>query len=117
MEFPLRLTKFYMIKIILSIGLFIESEKELGDFYFGAGMDYTINGDFPSGSTGSYGEDILSATTMTAIQEINVSEEMPEEFELGLILHGKDGETWYFSTPVERITDIDKIPVHHITDG
>ena len=97
----------------ITIGLFIESDKELGEFYFGAGMDYTINGDFPSGSTGSYGEDILSATTMTAIQEINVSEEMPEEFELGLILHGKDGETWYFSTPVERITDIKKIPVHH----
>ncbi len=97
----------------ITLGLFIESDKELGDFYFGAGMDFTINGDLPSGSTGSYGEHILSATTMTAIQTINVNEEMPEKFELGLILHGKNGETWYFSTPVEKITDIHKIPVQH----
>ena len=97
----------------ITLGLFIESEKELDKHYFGAGMDFTINGKFPSGSTGSYGENILSATTMTAIQEINVTEELPEKFELGLILHGKNGETWYFSTPVEKITDIQKIPVHH----
>ena len=97
----------------ITIGLYIESDKELDEFYFGAGMDFTINGKFPSGSTGSYGEDFLSPTTLTAIQDINVTEEMPEEFELGLILHGKNDETWYFSTPVEKITDILKIPVHH----
>ncbi|MCG7346020.1 DUF4179 domain-containing protein [Sporosarcina sp. ACRSL] len=98
----------------ITIGLFIESEKELGEFYFGAGMDYTINGKFPSRSSGSYGEDILSATTLTAIQEINVTEEMPDKFELGLMLHGNNGETWYFSTSVEKITDIHKIPVQHV---
>ena len=97
----------------ITIGLFIESEKELDEFYFGAGMDFTINGDFPSGSSGSYGEDILSATTRTAIQEINVREDMPQEFELGLMLHGENGETWYFSTPIEKITDIHKLPVQH----
>lgn len=97
----------------LTIGLFIESEKELDEFYFGAGMDFTINGNSPAGSSGSYGEDTLSATTRTAIQEINVREEMPEEFELGLMLHGKNGETWYFSTLIEKIADIHKIPVQH----
>lgn len=97
----------------IAIGLFIESEKELDEFYFGAGMDFTINGLHPAASSGSYGEDILSATTRTAIQEINVTEDMPEEFELGLKLQGGNGETWYFSTPVEKITDIHKIPVQH----
>jgi len=97
----------------ITIGLFIESDKELDKFYFGAGMDYTINGDYPAVSTGSYGEDILSTTTRTAIQEINVTEEMPEEFELGLMLHGENGETWYFSTPVEKIANIHKIPVQY----
>jgi hypothetical protein len=97
----------------ITIGLFIESDKELDKFYFGAGMDFTINGKNPAGATGSYGEDILSATTRTAIQEINVTEEMPEEFELGLMLRGENGETWYFSTPVEKITDIYKIHVQH----
>ncbi|UTR12720.1 DUF4179 domain-containing protein [Evansella sp. LMS18] len=97
----------------ITIGLVIESDKELEDFYFGAGMDFTINGKNPSGSTGSYGEENLSETTRTAIQEINVTEEMPEEFELGLMLHGQKGETWYFSTPVEQITDIRKISVQH----
>ncbi|WP_226528717.1 DUF4179 domain-containing protein [Metabacillus niabensis] len=97
----------------ITIGLFIESDKELDEFYFGAGMDFTINGKNPAGSTGSYGEDILSATSRTAIQEINVSEEMPEEFELGLILRGENGEKWFFSTPIEKITGIQKIPLNH----
>ncbi|MGO4888975.1 DUF4179 domain-containing protein [Anaerobacillus sp. MEB173] len=97
----------------ITIGLFIQSDEELDQFYFGAGMDFTINGRNPAGATGSYGEEILSATTRTAIQEINVTEDMPEEFELGLMLHGGNGEKWYFSIPVEKITDIQKIPVHH----
>ena len=97
----------------ITIGLYIESEEELGEFYFGSGMDFTIDGSLPSGATGSYGEEILSATTRTAIEEINVTEEMPDEFELGLVLHGEDGKTWYFSTPVEKISDVAVIPVDH----
>ncbi|MEB1808807.1 MAG: DUF4179 domain-containing protein [Bacillaceae bacterium] len=97
----------------ITIGLFIESDKELDEFYFGAGMDFTINGKFPAAASGSYGEEMLSPTTLTAIQEINVNEGLPEKFELGLMLHGNNGETWYFSTPVEKITDIHKIPVQH----
>jgi hypothetical protein len=97
----------------ITIGLIIESDKELDQFYFGAGMDFKINGDNPAGSTGTYGEVILSTTTRTAIQEINVTEDMPEEFELGLKLHGKNGETWSFSTPIGKIAEINKIPVQH----
>ncbi|WP_077212249.1 DUF4179 domain-containing protein [Bacillus dakarensis] len=100
----------------ITIGLFIESDKELDQFYFGAGMDFTINGKTPAGSTGTYGEEILSANTRTAIQEINVTEELPEEFQLGLTLHGEKGETWHFSTPVEKISEIHKIPVQHSQD-
>ncbi|WP_421664090.1 DUF4179 domain-containing protein [Lysinibacillus telephonicus] len=97
----------------ITIGLLIESEKYLEPDYFGSGMDYTINGKLPSNSTGSYGEEKLSSTTRTAIQEINITEEMPEKFELGLILRGENGEKWYFTTPVKKITDIYKIPVYH----
>lgn len=97
----------------ITIGLKIESEKELGEWYFGAGMDFTINGKLPNGSSGRYGEDIQSPTVRTAIQDITVKEDMPSAFELGLILHGKNGETWYFSTPIKQITDIDKIPIQH----
>lgn len=98
----------------ITISYIIESEKDLGEFYFGAGADITINGELPmGGSSGYYGEDIQSSTTRTAIQGMDVSEEMPDEFELGLILHGEKGETWYFSTPIKQITDIKKIPVQH----
>ncbi|ARK32372.1 DUF4179 domain-containing protein [Halalkalibacter krulwichiae] len=97
----------------ITLGLFIESDEELDPFYFGAGMDFTINGRNPAGATGSYGEEILSTTTRTAIQEINVTDDMPEQFELGLMLRGEKGETWYFSTPVEKMTDIQTIPVQH----
>lgn len=96
----------------ITIGFFIESDKQLEDFYFDAG-DFTINGKSPAGATGSYGEKNLSATTRTAIQEINVTEDMPEEFELGLKLQGKNGETWHFSTPIKRIDNIHKISAPH----
>lgn len=97
----------------ISIGLIIESEKDLEEFYFGAGMDLLIDGKYPKMTTGSYGEEIISETTRTAIQMIGVTEDMPEQFELGLILNGKNGETWYFSTPIEKIKDIKTIPVAH----
>lgn len=97
----------------ITIGYIIESEKELGEYYFGAGADFTINGELPDGSSGGYKEDVQSASTRTAIQDINVTEDMPDAFELGLILHGENGETWYFSTPIEQITDISKISIQH----
>lgn len=97
----------------ITVGLIIESEKELDELYFGAGMDFTVNGKHPTSASGSYGEDIVSETTRTAIQNINVTEEMPEKFELGLMLHGEAGETWYFTTPIQKITDITKIAVNH----
>ncbi|GAF66827.1 hypothetical protein BTS2_3732 [Bacillus sp. TS-2] len=97
----------------ITIGYIIDSEKELGEQYFGTGMEFTINGDFPYSSSGGYKESVHSATTRTAIQDITVTKDMPEAFELGLILHGENGETWYFSTPVEKIVDINKIPVQH----
>ena len=97
----------------ITIGLIIESDKELRELYFGAGMDFTINGEFPDGSSSGYKESIHSATTRTTIQDINVTEDMPKAFELGLILHGENGETWYFSTPIKKIAGINKIPVQH----
>lgn len=97
----------------ISISLIIESDKQLDEFYFGAGMDFTINGKRPSATTGSYGEEVISETTRTVIQNINVTEEMPEKFELGLILRGENGEKWYFSTPVKKIHDIQNIPIEH----
>lgn len=98
----------------ISLGLVIESEQELDELYFKAGMDFTINGKFPRGSTGSYGEDVLSPTKRTAIQEINITEEMPDEFELGLLLHGEEGERWYFSTPVKKLSNIHETVVNHL---
>ncbi len=100
----------------ITIGYIIESEKELDKFYFGAGADFTINGEMPNGSSGGYGEDIQSPTTRTAIQEITVSEDMPNDFELGLILQGSKDETWYFTTPIKQITGISKVPIQHIAN-
>ncbi|MDQ0207497.1 hypothetical protein [Alkalicoccobacillus murimartini] len=67
-------------------------------------MDFTINGKNPTFGSGSYSEEVLSATTRTAIQEINVNEDTPDQFELGLVLKREDGEKWYFSFPVEKIS-------------
>lgn len=86
----------------ITIGLIIESERELGEHYFGAGMDITINGKLPKAVSGSYGEEMISSTTRTAIQMIGITEEMPDQFELGLTLKGEKGEKWHFSTPIKK---------------
>lgn len=97
----------------ITIALKMESEKELGEHYFDAGMDFTIDGKRPNGSSGSYGEEVLSPTSRTAIETISVTDEMPSEFDLGLLLQGDNGENWYFSTSIKQANDIKKIPVQH----
>ena len=97
----------------ITIGLKMESEKELGEEYFGSGMDFIIDGKAPSGASGSYGEEVLSSTSRTAIETISVTDEMPNEFDLGLLLQGENGENWYFSVPVKQTNDIKQIPVQH----
>lgn len=100
----------------ITIGYIIESEKDLSEFYFGNGADITIDGEYPNDGGGGYSEDKKSPTTWTAIQDISVTEDMPNAFELGLIIHGQDEEVWYFSTPIKQITDISKIPLQHTED-
>jgi hypothetical protein len=95
----------------ITIGLKMEAEKELDEEYFGSGMDFTIDGRAPDGFSGSYGEEILSSTTRTAMETITVTDEMPDEFDLGLLLQGENGEQWYFSTHVKQANDIKEIPV------
>jgi hypothetical protein len=97
----------------ITIGLKMESEREFDDEYFGAGMDFTIDGKAPYGSSGSYGEEVLSPNSRTAIETITVTDEMPNEFDLGLLLKGSNGESWHFSTPVNQVKDIKKVPVQH----
>lgn len=97
----------------ITIGLKIESEKELDDDYFGAGMDFTMDKKMPNGASGSYGEEIITSTSRTAIQTIAVTEDMPSKFDLGLLLQGANGEKWHFSTVVKKSDDIKQIPVQH----
>ncbi|MED4046163.1 DUF4179 domain-containing protein, partial [Priestia aryabhattai] len=96
----------------IRLSYIIKSNKKLEKYYCGSGMDYTVNGEIIGGS-GGYEEKVQSPTTRTVIQEINTSKDMPNAFELGLILHGQNGETWYFSNPVKKIKDIKKVPIHY----
>lgn len=97
----------------VTVGLVIESEEELDDYYFGAGPDFLIDQERPSYFSGGYGETILSETKRTAIAEMDVREEMLDSFELGLILEGESGDTWFFSSPVDKVKDIQIISVDH----
>jgi len=97
----------------ITVGLTIDSEKELSAEYFGAGFDFTINGKNPKVSSGGYGEKVVSPTVRTGIVTLEVKEDMPDSFEMGLSLEGKEGEKWEFTVPVKKITDIINVPVHH----
>lgn len=97
----------------ISISYIIDSEKPLEENYTSTGMEFTINGKSPNMGSLMYMESSQSATTRTAVQEISVTEEMPEKFELGVILKGEKEETWNFSAPVEKMKNIQTIPVQH----
>lgn len=97
----------------ITVGFTIDSEKELSNEYFGAGLDFTINGKYPEASSGSYGEKVLSPTVRTGIATFDVKDNMPDSFEMGLVLEGKGGEKWEFKAPVKKITDIVYVPVNH----
>ena len=47
------------------------------------------------------------------MQEIAVTDEMPKEFEIGLLLQGENGEDFYFSAPIKQVDDVEKILVQH----
>ncbi|MGM0878723.1 MAG: DUF5643 domain-containing protein [Bacillota bacterium] len=96
----------------VTVGFTVESKKELSEHYFGSGMHFTINGKNFTMS-GSYHEKIVSPTVRTGIVDFNVTEEMPESFELGMVLEGENGEKWMFSTPIEEISDIEHVTVNH----
>ncbi|KMY32492.1 hypothetical protein ACZ11_10240 [Lysinibacillus xylanilyticus] len=97
----------------ITVGFTINSEKELSNEYFGAGLDFTISGKNPEASSGSYGEKVLSPTVRTGIATFDVKDNMPDSFEMGLVLEGKGGEKWEFKAPVKKITDIVYVPVNH----
>lgn len=99
----------------ITVGVTMQSEQELSELYFGAGLEFTINGAQPTVSSGSYSEQRLSPTVRTGIATFDVKqvEEMPDFFTLGLILAGEKGEKWTFSTPIEKITEIVHVPVNH----
>ncbi|MFJ6208707.1 DUF4179 domain-containing protein [Lysinibacillus sp. NPDC092081] len=98
---------------IITVGLTIDSEKQLSDYYLGAGPNFTINGKNPKVSSGGYGEKVVSPTVRTGIARLEVKEDMPDSFEMGLTLEGKEGEKWEFSVPVKKITNTIDVPVNH----
>lgn len=97
----------------ISIGLFIESEKPLPEYYFGAGMDVTIDGKNPAYLTSNYEEEKISDHEIIGIQQIMITDEMPDAFELGLVLYGEKGEKWDFSLPIEKIKDVKRLMINH----
>ncbi len=97
----------------ITVGLTIDSEKKLSDYYLGAGPNFTINGKNPKVSSGGYGEKVVSPTVRTGIARFDVKEDMPDSFEMGLTLEGKEGEKWEFSVPVKKITNTIDVPVNH----
>lgn len=97
----------------ITVGLIIESDKELTESYFSGGNDFIVNGKLLNEYTGGYQENIHSTNYRTALLNIATTKDMPTSFELGLIIYGENGEKWYFSTNIEKIPDIVSVPIHY----
>ncbi|MFJ7915582.1 MULTISPECIES: DUF4179 domain-containing protein [unclassified Lysinibacillus] len=97
----------------ITVGFTVNSEKELSKDYFGAGLDFTINGKNPEVASGSFNEKVISPTVHTGLARFAVMGKMPDSFEMGLMLEGKEGEKWEFTVPVKKITNIIDVPVNH----
>lgn len=97
----------------ITVGYTIDSEKELSIDYFGAGLKFTINGANPEASSASFGKKVIGPAVHTVIARFDVKDQMPDSFEMGLMLEGKEGEKWEFTVPVKKITNTIFVPVHH----
>ncbi|WP_336634869.1 DUF4179 domain-containing protein [Lysinibacillus fusiformis] len=91
----------------ISVGFTIDSEKELSIDYFGAGLSFTINGANPEVNYERYG----TVGSHTGVARFRVKDQMPDSFEMGLILESKKGEKWEFTVPVKKVTDPHYVPV------
>jgi len=99
----------------ISVGYTIESEKELSNRYFnryfGSGMVLTINGANPEVNYEIFGK-VAIGTVHTFVSRFKVKDQMPDSFEMGLMLEGKEGGKWEFSVPVKKITNTIDVPVN-----
>lgn len=93
----------------ISVGFTIDSEKELSIDYFGAGLSFTIYGENPEMNYERYG----IVGKHTSVARFHVTDQMPDSFEMGLILKGKKGEKREFTVPVKKIADIIDVPIDH----
>lgn len=97
----------------ITVGFTANSEKALSKDYFGAGLNFTINGKNPEVASGTFYEKVISPTVHTGLARFAVMGKMPDSFEMGLMLEGKEGEKWDFTVPVEKIKNIIDVPVNH----
>jgi len=97
----------------ITVGYTIDSEKELSIEYFGAGLEFTINGANPVANSASFGKKVVGPTVQTVIARFDVKDQMPDSFKMGLMLEGKEGEKWEFTVPVKKITNTIYVPVNY----
>lgn len=95
----------------ISVGFTIDSKKELSNNYFGAGMVFTINGANPEVNYERLGT-VVKGPVHTSVARFHVKDQMPDSFEMGLTLEGKEGEKWEFLVPVKKITNTIDVPVN-----
>ncbi|MDG4657295.1 DUF4179 domain-containing protein [Ectobacillus antri] len=97
----------------ITVSFTAKSKKSLSEHYFKAGMDMTINKKRPKVLSGTFKENKINDTVRTGISSFDVTEEMPNSFQLGLTLHGSKGEKWSFSVPIQKIVNVKTIAVRH----
>lgn len=90
-----------------------ESKEPLGEYYFDpSNISFTINGkSFDYG--GSLGETEVTSTYRTGIVELGGIEDLPEEFNFGIIFKGESNKKWNFKIPVKAQTGVDVVEVNH----
>lgn len=98
--------------IRLTISYSITSETPLETSYFSLSPSFKIdNRDYQALTLRA--ENDITPTYHTGFLDVEIEQELPDQFTLDLVFGGRDGKRWDFSIPIQAATDVETIKLNH----
>lgn len=96
----------------LTISYFLKTETPIDARYFSSGPSFKIDGQRYEANT-YRAENEITPTFHTGFLEVEVADELPNEFIVDLVFSGHDRSRWTFEIPIQLKTSADFIKVNH----
>lgn len=96
----------------LSVSYSLASETPIESDYFSSGPGFRIDGQAYHSTILRSLKDI-TPTYHTGFLNVEIEEELPDQFTLDLVFGGKRSERWEFSIPIQSATNVKTIEINH----